>query len=96
MMASAPRAEPTTAMTTENNIQTCLPRIRAAALTRQDAGDDVFPFKHFDVVQSPQDHHYLDTKEQVRKRSVLLSKVLYDTYMSVVIHKKMVPDILLE
>ncbi|RLM99779.1 hypothetical protein C2845_PM06G29540 [Panicum miliaceum] len=65
MVASASRAEP--AMT--ENIQTCSPRICddgdfPAALTRQDAGDDVFPFKHFDVVQSPQGHHYLDTKEQ--------------------------------
>ncbi|CAL4899099.1 unnamed protein product [Urochloa decumbens] len=28
------------------------------------SGDQVFQFKHFDVVQCPQDHHYLDNKEQ--------------------------------
>ncbi|CAL4906458.1 unnamed protein product [Urochloa decumbens] len=28
------------------------------------SGDQVFQFKHFDVVQCPQDHHYLDNKGQ--------------------------------
>jgi hypothetical protein len=29
-------------------------------------GDELFCFPHFDVVQSPPDHHYLDNMEQVR------------------------------
>jgi hypothetical protein len=28
-------------------------------------GDELFCFPHFDVVQSPPDHHYLDNMEQV-------------------------------
>ncbi|CAL4899086.1 unnamed protein product [Urochloa decumbens] len=71
--ASAPIAEPA-AMT--ENIQACSPRISddgdcpteeaavAQALASHDTSDNVFNFKHFDVVQSPHDHHYLDNKEQ--------------------------------
>ncbi|KAF8646342.1 hypothetical protein HU200_065919 [Digitaria exilis] len=64
---SALRVEP--AIT--GNIQTggdvdC--RLKEAAATdavaSSDSGDDVSHFQHFDVVQSPQDHHYLDNKEQ--------------------------------
>ncbi|CAL5068599.1 unnamed protein product [Urochloa decumbens] len=68
--ASASTAEP--AMT--ENIQTHSPMISddgdchgledAAAEASHDTGDNVFRFKHFDVVQCPQDHHYLDNKEQ--------------------------------
>ncbi|CAN6356244.1 unnamed protein product [Urochloa humidicola] len=61
---------------TENIIQTYSPRISddgdchavedaaAETLASHDTGDNVFHFKHFDVVQSPQDHHYLDSREQ--------------------------------
>ncbi|CAL4906441.1 unnamed protein product [Urochloa decumbens] len=71
--ASAPIAEPA-AMT--ENIQACSPRISddgdcpteeaavAQALASHDTSDNVFNFKHFDVLQSPHDHHYLDNKEQ--------------------------------
>ncbi|CAL4899101.1 unnamed protein product [Urochloa decumbens] len=73
-MASASTAEP--AIT--DNIQTYLPMISddgdchaaedaaAEALASHDTGDsNVFHFKHFDIGrQSPQDHHYLDNKEQ--------------------------------
>ncbi|CAN6356245.1 unnamed protein product [Urochloa humidicola] len=63
-MASTLRVEPAMA----ENIHTCPPRFEAdaaAALTSHDAaGDGVFNFKHFDVVQSPRDHHYLDSNEQ--------------------------------
>ncbi|CAN6356239.1 unnamed protein product [Urochloa humidicola] len=63
-MPSAPRAEPAMA----GNIRTCplwLEAAAAAALASHGAGgDDVFHFKHFDVVQSPRDHHYLDSNEQ--------------------------------
>ncbi|CAN6351828.1 unnamed protein product [Urochloa humidicola] len=48
-------------------IRTCLPRISDSGDCHEKeaaAGDQVFHFKHFDVVQSPQDHHYLDNKEQ--------------------------------
>ncbi|CAL5093426.1 unnamed protein product [Urochloa decumbens] len=64
MASTSSRAEPAMA----ENIQTCPLRFEAAAasaLASHDAGgDDVFHFKHFDVVQSPRDHHYLDTNEQ--------------------------------
>ncbi|CAL4892047.1 unnamed protein product [Urochloa decumbens] len=71
--ASASIAEP--AVMTEN-VQACSPTISddgdcpaeeaaaAQALASHDTGDNVFNFKHFDVVQSPHDHHYLDNKEQ--------------------------------
>ncbi|CAN6343022.1 unnamed protein product [Urochloa humidicola] len=73
MASSASMAE-SAAMT--ENIQACPPRISddgdcpaeeaaaAEALASHDTGDNVFHFKHFDVVQCPQDHHYLDNKEQ--------------------------------
>lgn len=39
----------------------------AAALESHDSGEDnaMFHFQHFDVVRSPQDHHYLEYKEKV-------------------------------
>ncbi|CAN6338407.1 unnamed protein product [Urochloa humidicola] len=48
-------------------IRTCSPRINDGGDCHAEeaaARGEVFHFKHFDVVQSPQDHHYLDTKEQ--------------------------------
>ncbi|CAO2175417.1 unnamed protein product [Urochloa humidicola] len=63
-MASASRAEP--AIT--EKIRTCSPRIISDGgdcnLEEAAAGDEVFHFNHFDVVQCPQDHHYLDNKQQ--------------------------------
>ncbi|CAO2169066.1 unnamed protein product [Urochloa humidicola] len=63
-MASASRAEP--AIT--EIIRTCSPRIISDGgdcnLEGAAAGDEVFHFNHFDVVQCPQDHHYLDNKQQ--------------------------------
>ncbi|CAN6338409.1 unnamed protein product [Urochloa humidicola] len=64
-MALASRQEP--ALTTEKIRTCCSPRIRDGGdchVEEAAAGDELFHFKHFDVVQSPQDHHYLDNKEQ--------------------------------
>ncbi|CAN6343015.1 unnamed protein product [Urochloa humidicola] len=76
-MPSRSIASPSTveAARTENIIQTsptisgdgdchAVEDAAAEALASHDTGDNVFHFKHFDVVQSPQDHHYLDNKEQ--------------------------------
>ncbi|KAF8661094.1 hypothetical protein HU200_057197 [Digitaria exilis] len=57
------------------NIQSRLPKrsnndnaqgaVPAEPVASHDSGDNaVFHFQQFDVVQSPQDHHYLDNKEQ--------------------------------
>ncbi|CAL4899091.1 unnamed protein product [Urochloa decumbens] len=62
-MALASRPEP--AIT--EKIRTCSPRISDGGdchVEEAAAVDEVFHFKHFDIVQSPQDHHYLDNKEQ--------------------------------
>ncbi|CAL4906446.1 unnamed protein product [Urochloa decumbens] len=48
-------------------IPTCSPRISDGGHCHAEeatAGDEVFHFKHFDVVQSPRNHHYLDINEQ--------------------------------
>ncbi|CAN6343023.1 unnamed protein product [Urochloa humidicola] len=61
-MALASRRAARTAST--KKIRTCSPRISDGA-EEAAAGDEVFHFKHFDVAQQcPQDHHYLDNKEQ--------------------------------
>ncbi|CAL5093428.1 unnamed protein product [Urochloa decumbens] len=46
-------------------IRNCSPRISDGGDCHagEAAEDEVFHFKHFDVVQSPQDHHYLDTTD---------------------------------
>ncbi|CAL5093455.1 unnamed protein product [Urochloa decumbens] len=46
-------------------IRNCSPRISDGGHCHagEAAEDEVFHFKHFDVVQSPQDHHYLDTTD---------------------------------
>ncbi|CAN6347806.1 unnamed protein product [Urochloa humidicola] len=65
MASTTSRVEPAAIA---ENIHTCPPGFEAdasAGLTSHDgAGDRVFNFKHFDVVQSPRDHHYLDSNEQ--------------------------------
>ncbi|CAL4906455.1 unnamed protein product [Urochloa decumbens] len=91
MASTSSRAEPAMA---ENIIQTCphwFEAAAASALASHDAGgDDVVHFKHFDVVQSPRDHHYLDTNEQggcggrkwlkrVQKEWKILETSLHDT-----------------
>ncbi|CAN6334112.1 unnamed protein product [Urochloa humidicola] len=57
-MASTSTMKPAMA----ENIHTCPPRFEADDA----AGDGVFNFKHFDVVQSPRDHHYLDSNKHTQ------------------------------
>ncbi|CAN6329181.1 unnamed protein product [Urochloa humidicola] len=65
-MALASRPGARTAIT--KKIRTCSPKISDGGdchAKEATAGDEVFHFKHFDVVQQcPQDHHYLDNEEQ--------------------------------
>ncbi|CAL4899098.1 unnamed protein product [Urochloa decumbens] len=58
---SAASASTTEPATTENIYVKAAPK---AGQSDSTGGDVLFHFQHFDIVQSPQDHHYLNSKEQ--------------------------------